>query len=192
MQLDTQQQEKAERIEELIQEVASFSDQRARSIVQELLQSTLGMYGDCLTRMLTLAGQHEECGSAIVHEFGEDDLIGPLLLLHGLHPVDTRTRVLHALEGLRPSLQAHGGYVQLVRIEQGVAYVKLLGSCNGCAASNTNYLRDVEDAVYKVAPELDDILAVPEEASTSHPVTFIPKRPPKQEKGVRPVVSGED
>ncbi|GHO83854.1 NifU family protein [Dictyobacter formicarum] len=181
MQQDKEQQQQAERIEALIEEVAGFADQHVRATVQELIQSMLAMYGEGLTRMLALTRQHEECGAEIIDQFGADDLIGPLLLLHGLHPVDTRTRILRALADLRPSLQAHGGDVELVRIEQGIAYFKMLGSCNDCSASSAHLLRDVEDAVYKVAPEIDDISTAAEEARFSHPVTFMPRRRRKQE-----------
>ncbi|GLV55213.1 hypothetical protein KDH_20600 [Dictyobacter sp. S3.2.2.5] len=181
MQQDKEQQQ-VERMESLIQQVAAFEDQGVRAAVQELVQCTMAMYGEGLTRMLALIGRHGECGAAIIDQFGADELVGPLLLLHGLHPVDTRTRVLGALEDMRPSLRAHGGDVELVRIEQGVAYFKMMGSCNGCSASNTHLARDVEDAVYKVAPELDDVIVSTEEQGPSHPVTFMPKRRRKPEK----------
>ncbi|GCE08431.1 NifU family protein [Dictyobacter aurantiacus] len=186
MQQDKDQQQ-VERMESLVQQVAAFEDQGVRAAVQELVQCTMAMYGEGLTRMLALIGRHGECGAAIIEQFGADDLVGPLLLLHGLHPVDTRTRVLGALKEVRPSLQAHGGDVELVRIEQGVAYFKMMGSGNGCS----DLVRELEDAVYKVAPELDDVIVNTKEQGSSHPVTFMPKRRRKP----KPAVStgtGED
>ena len=38
-----------------------------------------------------------------------DELLGHLLLLHDLHPVDVGTRVASALEEVRPYLGSHGG-----------------------------------------------------------------------------------
>jgi len=181
----------AERMESLIQQVAAFEDTRVRATVQELVQCTMAMYGEGLARMMDLARQQGECGASIIDQCGADDLIGPLLLLHGLHPVDTRTRVLRALADVRPSLQAHGGDVELVRIEQGVAYFKMVGSCNGCAASSTHLTRDVEEAVYKVAPELDEVVVQAGEQRSSHPVTFMPTRRRKQEETL-PTGRGED
>ena len=43
-----------------------------------------------------------------------DDLVSSLLLLHGLHPVDLRTRVQQALDKARPFLYDHGSQVELL------------------------------------------------------------------------------
>ncbi|GCE30461.1 hypothetical protein KDA_59450 [Dictyobacter alpinus] len=176
MQLDTQQQQRAEHIEALIQDLATLSDPRARSMAQELVQSILTMYGDCLTRMLELSGQQQDNGPALIAAFGEDELVGPLLLLHGLHPVDMQTRIQRVLEQQRPLLKKHDGDVELVRIEAGIGYFNFKGSCQGCAASNNKLLRSIEEAIYQAAPELDDIVAVETEQCMVHPVKFIPAR----------------
>ena len=46
----------------------------------------------------------------------EDELVAHLLLLHGLHPVPVRERVLGALDEVRPYLATHGGGVELLDV----------------------------------------------------------------------------
>ena len=55
-----------------------------------------------------------------------------LLLIHDLYPVSLQERVLEALDTVRPYMESHGGNVELVGIEDGVAKLALQGSCNGC------------------------------------------------------------
>ncbi|GER91112.1 hypothetical protein KDW_52740 [Dictyobacter vulcani] len=191
MQRDTQQQQQAERIDVLIQQVATLADPQARTMAQELVQCTMAMYGDCLARMLEVIGQSELAGTEIIAALGADELVGPLLLLHGLHPVDMQTRIQRALEEQRPYLQKHGGDVELVRIEEGIGYFTFKGSCQGCAASSSKLLRSIEEAIYQVAPELDEIIAVEAEKRAVQPVKFMPTRRRKPE-AVVSSGSGED
>lgn len=179
MQQDTHDQLRAKRIETLTQEVSAFSDPHARETVEELLQALLDMYGEGLARILELTRLAKVPGFELIKTFADDELIGALLLLHDLHPVDIKTRVIRALNEVRPYLKSHGGNVDLVRIEGGVAYLRLDGSCHGCAASAITLKQTIEEAVYKAAPDLDRLevegVTDPPRA-TSMPVTFVPTR----------------
>jgi Fe-S cluster biogenesis protein NfuA len=179
MQQDTHDQLRAKRIETLTQEVSAFSDPHARETVEELLQALLDMYGEGLARILELTRLAKVPGFELIKTFADDELIGALLLLHDLHPVDIKTRVIRALNDVRPYLESHGGNVKLVKIEGGVAYLRLDGSCNGCAASAITLKQTIEEAIYKAAPDLDRLevegVTDPPRA-TSMPVTFVPTR----------------
>ena len=39
-------------------------------------------------------------------------------------------------ERVRPALRAHGGEIEIDRLEDGVLYVKLLGQCAGCPSAD--------------------------------------------------------
>jgi Fe-S cluster biogenesis protein NfuA len=121
---------------------------------------------------------------ALLKTFSDDDLIGSLLLLHDLHPLDLETRVLQALDEVRPYLKSHGGNVELIGVDDGVARLRLEGSCNGCAASAITLKNTIEEAINKVAPDLErlDVEGVNDQPPTRTiaPVTFVPRR--KQEK----------
>ena len=68
-------------------------------------------------------------------------------------------RVRDALEGVRPYLGSHGGDVELLGVEDGVARVRMQGSCEGCPASAMTLKLAIEDAVLKAAPDVDRVEA---------------------------------
>ncbi len=181
MQQDLQEhQQRAERIEALIQAVSQFPDPQARATTEELLQALLDMYGEALARILALATQAES-GQMLLASLANDDLISSLLLLHGLHPTSLEERITQALQEVRPYLQSHGGNVELLRVEDGVAYLRLEGSCNGCAASTLTLKQRIEETIYRVAPDLDDLKVegVVEPARSGGQamrVTFVPRK----------------
>ena len=154
MMLEQELQQRIERIEGLVEAIEAWPDPAARSGATELLQATLDLHGAGLERMLDLAWEAGPAGQALIEQFAQDPLVGRILLLHGLHPLDLETRVTQALDKVRPYLASHGGNVELVGIEDGVARVKLSGSCHGCAASELTLRAMVDDAVFAAAPEL--------------------------------------
>ena len=48
-------------------------------------------------------------------------MVGGLLMLHGLHPLDLETRVRQALDQVRPYLRSHGGNVELLGVSDGAS-----------------------------------------------------------------------
>jgi Fe-S cluster biogenesis protein NfuA/nitrite reductase/ring-hydroxylating ferredoxin subunit len=183
MQEDMQErQHRAERIEALIQEVSEFSDPHARDVAEELIQALLDLYGEGLARVLELTVQAGAPGYKIVESLASDDLVGSLLLLHELHPRDIETRVVEALDGVRPYLKSHGGNVELVSVEDGVAHLRLEGSCHGCPSSTMTLKLTIEEAIFKAAPDLDrlEVEGVTDPprppARVGTPVTFVPPR----------------
>lgn len=178
---DTQErQHRAEHIETLLQQVSELPDVHIRSVVEELVQSLLDMYGEGLTRMLELILQTEGTGYALIKTFTTDDLVGSLLLLHGLHPLDLEARVIQALDEVRPYLKSHGGNVELLGVIDGVARLRLEGSCKSCAASAITLKNTIEEAIHRAAPDLDrlDVEGATDTpmGRTSMPVTFVPRR----------------
>lgn len=72
---------------------------------------------------------------------------------------DLESRVRFAVEEVRPALQADGGDVSLVRIEDGVAVVKLRGACDGCPMANSTLADFVAERICLYAPEIDKVEA---------------------------------
>jgi Fe-S cluster biogenesis protein NfuA len=89
----------------------------------------------------------------------DDELLAHLLLLHDLHPVDVGTRVANALEEVRPYLGSHGGDVELLGVEEGVARLRLNGTCDGCPSSAVTLKHSIETAILRAAPELERVEA---------------------------------
>ena len=76
--------------------------------------------------------------------------------------VETVTdRVEKSLEELRPKLQADGGDIELLGVEQGIVKVKLKGACAGCPMSAMTLQWGVENFLKKKIPEIVKVEAVP-------------------------------
>ena len=112
------------------------------------MQALLDMYGEGLSRIVAA------CDVPV-----EDELVAHLLLLHGLHPVPVRERVLGALDEVRPYLAAHGGGVELLGVDDGVVRLRLEGACNGCPSSALTLQSAVEEAILRAAPDIERIEA---------------------------------
>jgi Fe-S cluster biogenesis protein NfuA/nitrite reductase/ring-hydroxylating ferredoxin subunit len=151
-------QERAARMETLLGEIESLQDPNARAKAAEVVQVLLELYGEGLARVMEVVAQGEDSERAFEVLAG-DELVSHLLLLHGLHPLDVETRVVRALEEVRPYLQSHGGNVELLGIEGGVARVRMQGSCDGCPSSAVTLKLAIEEAVQKAAPDLEGIEA---------------------------------
>jgi Fe-S cluster biogenesis protein NfuA/nitrite reductase/ring-hydroxylating ferredoxin subunit len=128
------------RVESLVDRVELLAEP-ARSLALDTVQALLELYGEGLRRM--------QAGASV-----EDELVSHLLLLHDLHPLPIEARVESALDEVRPYLRSHGGDVELLGIDDGVARLRLEGSCNGCGSSRTTMRLAIEEALAKAAPDL--------------------------------------
>jgi Fe-S cluster biogenesis protein NfuA/nitrite reductase/ring-hydroxylating ferredoxin subunit len=143
-----------QRVESLIGEVEQLADPAARSHTKEILQALLDMQGAGLERILEHIAEAGETGFAIIDALASDDLVGSLLLLHGLHPLDIETRVRQALDKVRPYLRSHGGNVELLSVTDGLVRMRMQGSCNGCPSSAMTLKLAIEEAIYEKAPDV--------------------------------------
>jgi Fe-S cluster biogenesis protein NfuA len=72
-----------------------------------------------------------------------------------------REKVESALQKVRPSLQADGGDVQLVDVEQdGVVKVKLMGACGGCPMAQMTLKMGIEKILKQNVPEVTGVESV--------------------------------
>lgn len=72
-----------------------------------------------------------------------------------------KEKVEDALNKVRPSLQADGGDIQLIDVdEDGVVKVKLQGACAGCPMSQMTLKMGVEKILKQNVPEIDRVEAV--------------------------------
>ena len=70
-------------------------------------------------------------------------------------------KVDEVLEQVRPSLQAHGGDVNLVEVTEGrVARLELTGACAGCPMSVMTLRLGIERILNQEVPELEGVEAV--------------------------------
>lgn len=135
----------------------------------EAVSALAAVYGEALARVVEHTATHADVRAALVG----DELVGHLLVLHGVHPDPVETRVARVIEQLRPAVRSRGGEVELVGIESGgpdgpAAVVRL--RTRGCGGSATGIEADVREAVLAQAPELTDVRW----ASDPRPATFVP------------------
>jgi Fe-S cluster biogenesis protein NfuA len=72
-----------------------------------------------------------------------------------------KERIESALDSVRPALQADGGDVQLVEVDNdGVVKVKLMGACGGCPMSQMTLKMGIEKRLKEVIPEVKSVESV--------------------------------
>lgn len=71
-----------------------------------------------------------------------------------------RERVAKALEELRPRLQADGGDMELMGVDNGIVKVRLKGACAGCPMSTMTLKMGVEQYLKKKIPEIVSVEAL--------------------------------
>ncbi|WP_458685772.1 NifU family protein [Nocardia tengchongensis] len=152
--------EAGERIDTLLSAL-SAAGPVARERAEALVGEIVGLYGAGLERAVGLLEPET------VERLAADDLIASLLLVHGLHPHDTLTRVRTALDGVRPYLGSHGGDVAVVEVAGGVLRLAFTGSCRSCPSSAVTLELAVEDAVRAAAPEIETIEVVAAEPDSN-------------------------
>src|SRR5579863_8947236 len=145
-----------ERIEELLASLRARGG-TAAGTAEELVRLLVGMYGDGLAAIVAALAQEGEPGRAVLDRLTEDPLVEGLLLLHGLHPLDVDARIQRALDQVRPYLGSHAGGVEYLGVADGVARLRLEGSCHGCPSSTVTVRLAIEDAVKEAAPEVTEV-----------------------------------
>ncbi len=72
-----------------------------------------------------------------------------------------KNEVKKIIDKIRPSLQADGGDVELVKIEDdGTVKVKLLGACHGCPLSTLTIKNGIERTLKEHIPEVKEVVPV--------------------------------
>ena len=84
---------------------------------------------------------------------------------------DSVTDRLHNLlnNHVNPSLASHGGYVELVRVEDAKAYLLMGGGCQGCTMSAATLHQGVAAIISQHVPEIVDVIDVTDHAAGENP-----------------------
>src|ERR1700710_1591319 len=147
-------EELVERVQDLLGSLDDIADPVAQARVQELVGAVLELYGAGLERIL---GVLEDAGASAIPSRDallDDGVVSSLLLIHGLYPVGLEERVTEALDSVRPFLASHGGNVELLSVEDGIARLNIQGSCDGCPSSAATLEHALRDAIELAAPDL--------------------------------------
>ncbi len=146
-----------ERVQELQDRLDSRGDPATRELAEELVSALVQMYGAGLEHILDALFAAGEDGERIAAGLMDDQFVTTLLLIHDLHPVPLGDRVQGALDSVRPYMESHGGNVELLSLERGVARIRLQGSCSDCSASAVTLELAIKQALEEAAPDLEGL-----------------------------------
>jgi Fe/S biogenesis protein NfuA len=83
---------------------------------------------------------------------------------------DVAQQVLQVLEHqINPAIAAHGGRADLVAVEEGSAYLRLSGGCQGCGMATVTLGQGIEVAIKDNVPEIEKVVDVTDHASGANP-----------------------
>ena len=93
------------------------------------------------------------------------------VLAKGIDGVLARRVVAVLEQSVNPAIASHGGRADLVALneEDGTAYLRLSGGCQGCAMSQMTLRQGIETALLEEVPELTRILDVTVHGSGENP-----------------------
>ncbi len=168
------------RIEELLEALNSGGFGGAARAAEELVSLLVGLYGDALAQIVAQLNAQGPVGAEMVGKLADDPLVESLLLLHGLHPLDVEARIQRALDRVRPYLGSHAGGVQYLGVTDGVARLRLEGSCHGCPSSTATVELAITSAVKDAAPEVTEVIVDGMTAAPEPALLRIGKRPPDE------------
>ena len=142
------------RFQELSERIERIEDPLARRSSEELVGVVLDLYGEGLRRIFAALAEAGGSTAALRESLAEDGVVASLMLIHDLYPVPIEERVAEALDSVRPYMESHGGDVELVSLSDGVARIRLSGSCDGCPASASTLELAIKTALDEHAPDL--------------------------------------
>jgi Fe/S biogenesis protein NfuA len=129
--------------------------------VDRLRGATLDRQGDLETGGLVLENPNRPAppASPVGGDVPEGDLTG-----------DVAQRVMQVLQQhINPQIASHGGQAQLVAVEEGTAYLRLGGGCQGCGMAKVTLTQGIEQSIKGAVPEIEKVVDVTDHASGTNP-----------------------
>jgi Fe/S biogenesis protein NfuA len=126
--------------------------------VENLRGATLGMSKNLLNPGLSIENPNSPSPD-IIGDGPPPDLSSPVA-----------EQVQHVLlTQINPSIAAHGGVAELVAVEDGIAYVRLGGACQGCGLANVTLSQGIETTVVSTVPEVHKVIDVTDHNQGDNP-----------------------
>lgn len=70
---------------------------------------------------------------------------------------------------INPGVAAHGGYVSLLDVKDGIAYIALGGGCQGCGMVDVTLRQGIEVMIKQAVPEIQQIIDTTDHAGGQNP-----------------------
>ena len=145
----------AEAVDQALEGVKDL-DEVARAKAMRLKEALEAFHKDGLVQLVKTV-KSDPRGKELLLEAMAIPSVYALFSMHGIIKPPIFARVLEVLEQVRPYVASHGGDIELVSVEEGVAYVRLHGACAGCSMSSQTLRDGVEEAICKRLPEISRV-----------------------------------
>ena len=150
--------EDMQRIGGLVQEIESIADPAARAATKELVQSLMDLHGAALEKALDIVAEAGDSGMSIIDRLGRDSLVSSVLILYGLHPEDLESRVVRAVDRVRPQLRKQGCEVELLGVNDGAIRLRVETGSHTFGSTAKTVRATLEGAMYDAAPDLTSLV----------------------------------
>jgi len=83
---------------------------------------------------------------------------------------ELRAKVLDVIDNMiNPAIAGHGGFVELIDIQDNRVYLAMGGGCQGCGAAEITVKSGIERLIKEEVPEVVEVLDTTDHASGTNP-----------------------
>ena len=83
---------------------------------------------------------------------------------------DLKSRVQELIDTMiNPAIAGHGGYVDLIDVQDNRVYLQMGGGCQGCGAADVTLKSGIERLIKDELPEVVEVLDTTDHASGANP-----------------------
>lgn len=81
--------------------------------------------------------------------------------------VERAAQVMNTM--INPAIASHGGRAEIAGVEDGIAYVRLGGGCQGCGMASVTLSQGIEATLIEMVPEITKVIDVTDHAGGDNP-----------------------
>ncbi len=70
---------------------------------------------------------------------------------------------------VNPAIASHGGFAELVAVEETRAYLRMGGGCQGCGMAAATLSQGIEVAILDAVPEIEEVVDITDHAGGTNP-----------------------
>jgi Fe/S biogenesis protein NfuA len=83
---------------------------------------------------------------------------------------DLKTKVQELIDSMiNPAVAGHGGFVELVDVQDNRVYLQMGGGCQGCGAADVTLKQGIERLIKEEIPEIAEVLDATDHSAVSNP-----------------------
>lgn len=70
---------------------------------------------------------------------------------------------------INPGVRSHGGYVNLIDVQDGVAYISMNGGCQGCGVASVTLKHGIEKTIREAVPAIQSVVDTTDHTQGKNP-----------------------